>query len=152
MSKRTGSTDQTICHVLRRHRGQRTVLAVALPVLAAQLNAVRMRREFSGLTEKEIQRGFCEIAGKYLKSDYHSTYIARRLGPRGFLETIDGRYRIRQSLLKRVSIEELAALHDELVASLKSAYEERQAAMQRLEATCKLPPECIAERHSLINA
>jgi hypothetical protein len=107
-------------------------------------------REQDGLTEKEIEEGFRQLATLFIHSDYHSTYIARRLGKSGFVDIADGRYKLRPSLLERMSICEIEQLREELLASLRSAYEQRQTAMKRLEETCLLPPEKIMERHALV--
>ena len=45
-------------HGARRHFGQRTVLGVAIPVLAATINAMRQELPFMGLSEAEIVTGF----------------------------------------------------------------------------------------------
>lgn len=45
----------------------------------------------------------------------------------------------------------MEALHSELIVSLKTAYEQRQAVIKRLEETCALPGEYIDERHALVN-
>jgi hypothetical protein len=152
MIKEKPSKERDIRTVLRRHLGQRTVLGVAIPILVGHIAAAKAGIVFSGLTEKEIEAGFREIAAKFIKSDYHSTYIDRRLGSRGFLELSNGRYRIRQTLFGVVNIPELEALHSELIASLKTAYEQRQAAIKKLEETCLLPDEHITERLALVNA
>src|SRR5437879_501946 len=72
--------------VLRRYRGKRTVLFVALSVLDEHARALRAGTGCAGLTEKSIVKVFRELAKKYGHSDYHPTYIQRQLGPRGFLE------------------------------------------------------------------
>jgi hypothetical protein len=128
------------------------VLGIALPVLAGHIDALQRRVKFDGLTEGQIQAGFKELAKKFIKSEYHSTYVDRRLGRRGFLEFSGERYRIRASLLDGIKLEDLERLHDELLGSLKSAYEQRQAVIERLEKTCSLPEECVDERHALIDS
>ena len=138
--------------LLRRHLGQRTVLGVAIPVLTGHIAAAKAAAEFGGLTEKEIRVGFRELAGKFIKSDYHSTYVQRPLGRRGFLELVNGRYRLRESLLTGLSVADLEQLHGELVASLKTAQEQRDAAIKRLQETCELPDDRIAERRVLVDA
>src|SRR5438874_1727978 len=93
--------------VLHRHLGQRTVLGVAIPVLAGHIAAAKAGAAFPGLIEREIQAGFRVLAGKYVKSDYHTTYVQRPLGRRGFLELVDGRYRLRQSLTSGLGVADL---------------------------------------------
>ncbi|MFI5385466.1 MAG: hypothetical protein ACHQ50_05020 [Fimbriimonadales bacterium] len=86
-----------------------------------------------------------------MKSDFHPTYIQRRLGPNGFLEVVGDRYRIRPKLLASVPLTELESLAAELELSLKSAYEARQALITELEALDSLPTESIAERHRAVD-
>jgi hypothetical protein len=52
--------------------------------------------------------------------------------------------------LENTAIEELDRLQEELMGSLRSAYEQRQNAMKRLEETCSLPSEQVMERHALV--
>lgn len=151
MTNMAGNNARTICTVLRRHLGQRTVLGVAIPVLAGHIDAFRRQTEFRGLLESEIVAGFRELAGQFLQSEYHPTYIQRRLGPNGFLEVAGDRYRIRSTLILGIDQQPLEELHDELVTSLRSAYERRQAVIKRIEETCALPPECISERRALVD-
>jgi hypothetical protein len=61
---------RNICSLLRRHKGQRTVLGVAIPVLLGHIQALAQERVFDGLTESEIVEGFRELAGRFVKSDY----------------------------------------------------------------------------------
>src|ERR1035441_9468597 len=96
--------------VLRRHLGQRTVLGVAIPMLDDYLLASRAGRVPNGLTEKRIEEGFRQLASEFLHSDFHSTYIARRLGKAGFLDLTEGRYRLRPSLLANTTVGELDQL------------------------------------------
>jgi len=138
--------------VLRRHHGQRTVLGVAIPVLAGHIAAAKAGVAFQGLNEGEIQAGFRELAGKYIRSDYHTTYVQRPLGRRGFLELVEGRYILRKSLIVDLGVPDLEQLHADLLASLKSAREQREAAIQRPKATCELPDDRIAERRALVGA
>lgn len=152
MSKTKQLREKDICTVLRRHSGQRTVLAVAIPVLAAHITATKNQESSTGLTEKQIEAAFEELTSRFIKSDYHSTYIDRRLGARGFLSLSNGRYKIRSELLKDISLSDLEVLHGELVDSLASAYEERQAVIQRLKDACLLPRELIQERYALVGA
>ncbi len=152
MDSRARRINKNTCSVLRRHLGQRTVLGVAVPVLAEQIDAAKRGCASGGLTEKEIEAGFRELTGKFIRSEYHSTYIDRRLGPRGFLDLSGNRYRIRQGLLSGVRLDELEQLQCELVGSLRSAYEQRQAVIKKLEETCSLPRQCIEERHALVDA
>jgi hypothetical protein len=146
---RTGNT-KNLCSVLRKHLGQRTVLGVGIPLLDDYSAAARDGRVSEGLTEKQIEDGFRKLATQYIHSDYHSTYIARRLGRAGFVDFTDGRYRLRPSLLESSTLDELDRLRDELMGSLRSAYEQRQNAMKRLEDTCSLPSEQVMERLALV--
>jgi hypothetical protein len=50
-----------------------------------------------------------------------------------------------------VGIAEIELLRDQLVESLRSAYEQRQAAMRQLERVCSLPEERVTERFELVN-
>jgi hypothetical protein len=143
---------RNICTILRKHLGQRTVLGVAIPILADQVRAAKKGKPVRGLTEKEIESGFDQLAGRYIKSEYHSTYIDRRLGQRGFLELERDRYKIREALLAGLSAEQLEHLHSELVESLRSAFEQRQAVIRKLEEACSLPKECVSERYALVDA
>ncbi len=127
-------------------------MGIAIPVLAGHIDALKRRVNFEGLTEGQIQAGFKELVGKFIKSEYHSTYVDRRLGRRGFLEFSGERYRIRAPLLDEIEPDELERLHDELVGSLRSAYEQRQTVIEKLEKTCSLPKECVDERHALIDS
>ena len=113
--------------VLCRHLGQRTVLGVALPVLEATLDAMRQGDGFIGLEAKAIERGFKSLGNRYLKSDFHPTYIQRRLGPGGFLEAVGDKYRFKTDLLRDVDVRCLEDLVAKLELSLQSAYEARQA-------------------------
>jgi hypothetical protein len=51
-----------------------------------------------------------------------------------------------------VSLDKLKQLHSELIDSWRSAYEQRQAAIKKLEETYSLPKESIDERYTLVNA
>jgi hypothetical protein len=139
-----------ICSVLRTHLGQRTVLAVAIPVLENQIKAMKQGAVVEGLTEKQIEVGFRNITSKFIKSDYHSTYIQRRLGTRGFLELSGSRYRLRKELLG-ATLQELEQLREELIGSLRSAYEQRQAVIKKFQEACSLPGEHLQERVSLVS-
>lgn len=92
---------------------------------------------------------FRELTSKFIKSDYHSTYIDRRLGTRGFLELSENRYRIRERLLSGLTLADLERLHVELVDSLRTARERRQAVISKLEEACSLPGEQIEQRYAL---
>jgi hypothetical protein len=127
------------------------VLGVAIPILADHIDAVKRGVTSDGLTERQIEAGFRKTLAKFISSDYHSTYIDRRLGARGFLEFSNGKYRIRRSLLADNSVEDLELLRDELVESLRSAYEQRQVAIKQLEKICSLPKECVKERFALVD-
>lgn len=152
VSNQSRRVNRNICLVLRRHLGQRTVLGVVIPVLEGHIKAIRQGVSFEGLTEAQVKDGFQKLASRFLKSDYHPTYIQRRLGPRGFLEVTGERYRFQTLLLTDVSRDQLEQLHDELIESLRSAYEQRQAAIKKLEETFSLPKECIQERYALVDA
>lgn len=152
MSEQGRKPNKNICTILRRHLGQRTVLGVAIPVLAAHIDAAKKGRAFQGLTEKQIEVAFGELTSKFIKSDYHSTYIDRRLGPRGFLDLSGKRYKFRERLLSSVVVADLEQLHSELVGSLRTAYEQRQAVIKKLEEACSLPRERIEERYALVDA
>jgi hypothetical protein len=128
------------------------VLAVAIPVLSEHIDAIKKMRPVAGLTEKQIDLAFRKVTSQFIRSDYHSTYISRRLGPRGFLQIVGERYSIRPPLVVGVKVEALEELRDELVASLRSAYEQRQAVIERLEEMCSLPKECVEERYGLVKA
>lgn len=140
----------SILAVLRGHLGQRTVLGVAIPVLSAHIDATKSGRRFAGLTEKQIETAFRELNSKFVKSDYHSTYLHRGLAR--FLEAADGRYRFPERLLAGASVADLGRLYDDLMESLRTAYEKRQAVIQSLMAACSLPAERIRERHALVDS
>jgi hypothetical protein len=150
--KRAPNGDKNICTVLRKCLGQRTVLGIAIPILSAHVEAAKKQREFSGLTESQIAKGFREVTSRFIRSDYHSTYIDRRLGSRGFLDLTGNRYKIRAALLSGTSTADLIELHEELVGSLRTAYEERQAVIKRLEDVCSLPKERIDDRYAIVDA
>ncbi len=126
------------------------MLGVAIPVLEDHVRAAKAGRITYGLSEKEIADGFNRLASQFIHSDYHSTYIARRLGKAGFLDLSNGRYRLRPALLADTTAEELEQLKDELLASLRSAYEQRQGAIKRLEEICSLPSERVGDRLALV--
>ena len=126
------------------------MLGVAIPILNDYLLASRAGRIPEGLNEKQIEEGFRQLASEFLHSDFHSTYIARRLGRAGFLDLADGMYRLRPSLLVNTTCEELEQLRDELMGSLRSAYEQRQTAIKRLEEICSLPSDRVGERLALV--
>ena len=73
------------------------------------------------------------------------------MGGRGFLELRKGRYRLRQSLLAGLSTRDLEGLLKELLESLRLAYEQRQAAIKRLQETCSLPEDRVKERSALVD-
>jgi hypothetical protein len=145
---RSSGTD--VRSVLRKYLRQGTNLGVAIPVLAAHIDAARNRRACEGVTEKEIQTGFRELSAQFFNSEYHPTYLHRALGR--FLEGSKGRYGIRAELLAGVSVSELEQLHVDLLSSLRAAYEERQAVIAKLKETCSLPDEQIKERYELIGS
>lgn len=148
---KNGDGAKDIRSVLRKHLGQRTVLGVAVPVLADHVDAAKRGATTDGLTERQIEAGFRKTLAKFISSEYHSTYIDRRLGARGFLEFSNGRYRLRQSLVEGIDIQDLEVLRAELVESLRSAYEQRQTAIKQLEKVCSLPKECVTERFALVD-
>lgn len=143
-------TSRSIGSILRKHLGQRTVLGVAIPVLAHHINAARAGKLSGGLTDRQIEAGFRSTLAQFINSDYHSTYIDRRLGARGFLEFHNGKYRLRPALLEGLNVEDLEQLQVELLESLRSAYEQRQTAIKKLESTCSLPKDCVQERFALV--
>jgi hypothetical protein len=114
------------------------------------MKAAKHGRIFPGLTERQIADGFRALCARYIKSDYHSTYVQRRLGPRGFLEPAGDRYVMRAALLMGVDLIALKRLRSELVRSLESAYEQRQALIKKIEEACGLPSDRIEERRSLL--
>ena len=126
------------------------MLGVAIPVLDDYILATRAGHATDGLTERQIEDGFKQLASQFIHSDYHSTYIARRLGKLGFLNISDGRYRLRPSLLVDITVSELEQLRGELLASLRSAFEQRQSAINRLEEICSLPSERVGERLAFV--
>ena len=139
-----------ICSILRAHSGQRTVLGIAIPVLSAHIADANDRREPRGLTERQVENGFRELSSRFVKSDYHSTYLHRALAR--FLETVGNRYKIRRQLLAGTGIEELEQLHADLIESLRSAYEKRQAVIRALVETSSLPADRIQERYALVDS
>ncbi len=136
--------------ILRGHLGQRTVLGVAIPVLSAHIDAAKSGRRFVGFTEKQIEVAFRELNSEFVKSEYHSTYLHRGLAR--FLEAAENRYKIRDRLLAGASIADLEQLRSDLVESLRTAYEKRQAVIKKLVAACSLPAERIKERHTLVDS
>lgn len=127
------------------------MLGVAIPILSDHIDAIGRKEDFKGLKENEIVEGFNELAGMFIQSDYHPTYIQRRLGPKGFLEYVDKRYRFRSALMKGIDCKGLELLREELIESLRSAYEQRQAVISKIKETSALPKECIKERHALVD-
>jgi hypothetical protein len=148
--KQAAKPKRNICTVLREHLGQRTVLGVAIPVLAAHIEAARNERPFEGLTQTEIRRAFEALTSQFIKSDFHSTYIDRSV--RAFLDRSGSRYRIRERLLSGTTLIDLEQLHDEVLGSLRTAFEQRQAVIKKLQDTCSLPKERVEERHALVGA
>jgi hypothetical protein len=139
-----------ICEILRRHLGQRTVLGVAIPVLSAHSDARRKGEDFRGLTEREIEAAFRELNSKFGSSEYHSTYLHRGLAR--FLEASGSRYKIRSGLLSGIGDKDLNTLQEELVESLRTAYERRQAVIRTLLDTCALPVEQVEQRRALVGS
>ena len=119
-------------------------------MLDDHVRSTRAGKASEGLTEKQIENGFRQLAAAFIHSDYHSTYIARRLGRSGFLDFLDGKYRLRPSLLEGTTADELDQLKNELLGSLRSAYEQRQTAIKRLEEICLLPSDRVVERLALV--
>lgn len=151
MAKRKTISVTTLLDLLRRQRGRRTVLGVAIPILSAQIKTTQSGRAFLGVSAKEIEAGFRELCGKYIHSHFHNTYIDRRLGPRSFLMLQGDLYSFRPTLLENVSLSDLSEVHDELVASLRTAAERRQAVIRRLEVACSLPADRIVERQQIVD-
>ena len=116
------------------------------------MDATKTGRSFGGLTERQIEAAFRELTSRFIKSDYHSTYIDRRLGQRGFLELLENRYKIREPLLTDIALSDLEQFRNDLVGSLRTAYEQRQAVIKRLEDACSLPGDRIDERYRLVDA
>lgn len=143
---------KTIGDVLRRHAGQRTVLYVALAILAEHRRTIAEGIDCAGLLERDIVKVFRDCARQYGHSDYHPTYIQRRLGHRGFLELSGSKYRFRSALMIGATPAQLDQLRDELVLSLKTAFERRQAVIRQLEHTVNLPQDKIEERRQLVRS
>lgn len=150
MARRKQGAAKPLVEILRRQAGHRTVLGVALPVLAAQIAAMRSGLPFAGISAKEIETGFRKLCDAFLQSSFHSTYLVRPLGTRGFLELKGDLYRFRPPLIEGLSVDELESLHAALINSLRDAAEQRQATIKRLEMACSLPEEKIAERRDLV--
>src|SRR2546423_216985 len=123
MAKDRPREKKTILDTLRRHAGQRTVLYVALAILGEHRKALEAGRECGGLLERDIVKIFRDFAQQYGHSDYHPTYIQRRLGHRGFFELNGSKYRFRSGLMMGVTMAQLDDLRNELVLSLKTAFE-----------------------------
>lgn len=119
-------------------------------MLSGYIDATNDGDEFKGLTEKQIESAFRELNSKFGKSDYHSTYLHRGLAR--FLEVSGSRYKIRSYMLSGMRIAEFELLRDELIESLRTAYERRQAVIKKLMDTCSLPVERIEERHALVDS
>jgi hypothetical protein len=145
-----GKPRADICAVLRRCLRQGTNLGVAIPVLSAHIDAVRKGERSAGLTERQIQVKFRELSAQFFNSEYHPTYLHRALGR--FLETSRDHYRLREELVEGISIPELERLLNELLDSLRAAYEERQAVITKIKETCSLPDERVKERYDLIES
>lgn len=148
--ERTTRDTRTILHALRRHLGQRTVLCIAIPILREHIASIKRGVKPLGLAEREIVRAFRELTEQFGASDYHPTYVQRRLGPKGFLELKGMNYRLRSRLLRGVEVSMLESLDAELIASLKAALERRQAMIRQLEEAVMLPSEQIDARHELV--
>ncbi len=107
---------------------------------------------FTACLKRQIVAGFRELAATYLNSDYHPTYLQRRLGPKGFLELDGDRYRLRASLLVDLTCSELEDLLLELIESLKSAAEHRQEVMKTFQDATSLPKDHLEERRRIVDA
>lgn len=143
---------KTLRDVLTRAAGKRTVLGVALPVLYGTIEAARNGRSFDGLTAAAIQAGFDDLGRTYLWSQFHTTYLVRPLGTRGFLDLKDGFYRFRPHLVDGITTADLEALHTELVQSLRDATERRRAEIERLELACRLPIDQVDSRREIVKS
>jgi len=152
MPKEPRRSTKTIADQLRRHLGQRTVLYVALSILDEHARALAEGSPCQGLLERDIVKVFRDFAKQYGHSDYHPTYIQRRLGPRGFLELNGNRYRFRAALMQGVTAPQLADHRAELVLSLKTAFEQRQAVIRNLQNTLDLPLDQIQPRRDLVSS
>lgn len=150
MGRRKSPSSTTLVDILRQQSGRRTVLGIALPILSAQIIALRASQPFTGISAKQIEAGFRELCGRFLHSQFHTTYLHRRLGQRGFLVLEHDLYRFRPTLLDGLSTQDLELLHVELIASLREAAEQRRAAIQRLESACNLPDDEITKRRQLV--
>lgn len=138
--------------VLERKRGQRTNLGVVIPVMRGYLESARVGKTSVGLTEAEIKAGFDALAAKFIASEWHPTYLHRAVGPRGFLEEQEGRFRLREVLLVGLTLDDIQRIHDEMLTSLQDAFEQRLAAIRRLEEACGSPEEDIQGRSRLVKA
>ena len=138
--------------LLKRQAGKPTVLGVALPVLAATIDAARAGDRFLGVTGAEIRAGFRSVAAAHLRADFHTTYLARPLAARGYLLLEGGRYRFRPELIEGASADDLSALRDELLQSLRDEAERRRGDIARLEGACAAPLDRHAERRQLVEA
>ncbi len=152
MANASNRNERNILDALRRHSGKRTVLYVVLPILDEHIKALNAGRQCDGLPERDIVKVFRSYARQYGHSDYHPTYIQRRLGHRGFLELNGSKYRFRPALMIGVAPAQLESLRDELILSLKSAFERRQAVIRQLEEIVSLPDSRIQERRDLVGA
>jgi hypothetical protein len=119
-------------------------------VLEATIAARRVDGVFHGLTTAEIKRGFEMLAGRYLNSAFHTTYLARPLSARGFLATEEGRFWFRPSLLTGITLSDLEGLRDDLMQSLQDATERRRASINQLDEACKLPVDQVIPRRRLV--
>ena len=151
-SLRRTPLNKTILDALRKHSGQRTVLYVALSILDEHAQSLRAGKSCEGCLERDIVKVFRALAKQYGHSDYHPTYVQRRLGHGGFLELNGSRYRFRTALMSDVTADQLGALRDELILSLKTAFERRQAVIKQLEETIGLPHDRIQERRALVGS
>jgi len=102
------------------------------------------------MTAKDIKSGFDELAVKYLRSQFHTTYLVRPLGTGGFLDLRDGFYRFRPHLIDGMSAPDLVRLRDELLQTLQDATDRRRADIAKLSHACQLPLERLDERRGLV--
>ncbi|HET9406448.1 MAG TPA: hypothetical protein VFO39_04370 [Candidatus Sulfotelmatobacter sp.] len=134
-----------LCSVLRKYLRQGTNLGVAIPVLEGHVASLKKGEQFRGLTEKEIKRRFRELSSRYFNSDYHPAYLNKALTR--YLVASAERYQFRQDLVRGVSVSTLEELSEELIESLRAAFEARRAIINELEQTKSRP---VADQYELI--
>lgn len=141
---------KTLREALVKQVGRRTVLGVAIPILEAMLAMPQDGATFPGITASEIKSGFASLAGKYLRSEFSTTYLARPLSPSGFLEFRQGLYRFRPTLIQGMAYNDIASLRDLLLQSLQDEVERRRADIARLNCACEMPLTNLDERQALV--